>query len=549
MTAFGIDLGTTNSCIAYVDAAGRPVIARNALGEETTPSVVYFEGPGRAVVGRAARDSALLAPHLVAQLVKREMGRADSTYNYHNRTYTPEMISALILREVARGAGEATGETVRDVVITVPAYFGVAEREATRRAGEIAGLNVLDMIAEPVAAALSYTENQAAAGQPRHILVFDLGGGTFDTTVIRVSGDEATVICTDGDKRLGGADWDERIRAHLLAEFRAQQAGLDPTADEQFMQELAITAETVKHDLSATMTRQRNLRFGRAVARAELSRDRLEELTADLLERALAIAGRTVAEALRRQVPELDEIVLVGGMTKMPAIAARLRERFGCPVRRHEPDLAVARGAATFALITCARRAAAVGAAPAGGQATSRQVAEDVAGTLGVSTDQAESMMKRRVTTVVPRSFGIKVADENDPNFHTNPYKVRYYIVHLLPANTPLPTKVGPVMAATGVDNMPGADVEVWEQKDSADSEELADHTFVGRGRLRSLVGLPKGSPINITFDMTETGLLTVHAMEPGSGREVRFELQIGGMDAAAVDKARTAVARHEVSS
>jgi molecular chaperone DnaK (HSP70) len=157
--------------------------------------------------------------------------------------------------------------------------------------------------------------------------------------------------------------------------------------------------------------------------------------------------------------------------------------------------------------------------------------------------------MSRRVATVVPRGFGVKVIDQNDPHFPSNPLKARWYVVHLLPANTPLPYSVGPVQMATGTDNQPGVDIEVWEQKGPVDSEELADNTFVGRGRLRSLVGLPAGSPIEVTFSMNETGLLTVRAAEPRSAREIRFDLQIGGMDQAAVDDARAAIARHQVRS
>jgi molecular chaperone DnaK len=547
MTTFGIDLGTTNSCIAYIDESGRPAIVRNALGEPTTPSVVYFEGPDNIVVGQAAKDIAVLAPHLVAQLIKREMGRPGRSFTYHKHDYTPEMISAFILRDLAHSAAEATSTTVRDVVITVPAYFGVAEREATRRAGDIAGLNVLDVLAEPVAASLSYQTQQVTDGGS-HILVFDLGGGTFDTTVIRIDGNDVTVICTDGDQHLGGADWDQRIQAYLLKEFATRHPQLDPSADESFMQELTVTAESIKKDLSHRSTRRHNLRFAGSVAQVELSREQLQELTADLLERTLAITRRTIEEARRRGAQDLSGVVLVGGMTRMPVIAEQLTKQFGLDIKRHEPDLAVARGAALYALIAGAR-AADPGPEAGSGQASGMSAAESVASTLGISTDRAEEMVSRRVTTVVPRGFGIKVIDHNDPNFHTDPLKARYYIVHLLPANTPLPATVGPVQAATGMDNQPVVDIEVWEQQGAVESEELADNTCVGRGRLRSLVGLPAGSPIELTFSMNETGLLTVQAKEPSSGREVRFDLQIGGMEQAAVDKARAAVARHAVSS
>src|SRR6266568_9640644 len=197
MATYGIDLGTTNSCVASVDDTGRAVVLQNAIGEDTTPSVVYFESADNVVVGRQAKESALLTPQLVVELVKRQMGQ-DIHYTFHGQGHTPESVSALILRELARAAQEKTGAEVRDVVITVPAYFGVLEREATRKAGAIAGLNVLDVLAEPVAAALAYQALGKHTGV-RHIFVYDLGGGTFDTTVIRIDGDDIQVVCTAGN--------------------------------------------------------------------------------------------------------------------------------------------------------------------------------------------------------------------------------------------------------------------------------------------------------------------------------------------------------------
>ncbi|GLW61884.1 molecular chaperone DnaK [Actinomadura rubrobrunea] len=538
MTAFGIDLGTTNSCIAYVDEeVGRPVVVPNAVGENTTPSVVYFERRGRVVVGDAAKDAALLAPHLTVQLVKRQMGRDDVTYPFHGETYTPETVSALILKELADGARRRLGRPVEDVVITVPAYFGVAEREATRRAGEIAGLTVLDVLAEPVAAALSRQDHKPVEGA-RHVLVYDLGGGTFDTTVIRMDGEDVQVLCTGGDRELGGADWDARVRDYLVGAFTERHPRLDPTADEEFMQDVWIKAEKIKRELSTAVSRRCNLRFAGAVAQVELTRERLEELTADLLERTLTITERTVEKARAQGAPRIDEVILVGGMSRMPAVAARLEELVGTKPWRHEPDLAVARGAALFAMI---RRVQKEGA---------DRSAEQVADRLGITAAQAESMRNRRVTTVVPRGFGVKVIDHNDPRAATDPMRARYYIVHLLPADTPLPADTGPVTFFTAFDNQPGLEVEVWEQNGPESSEELADNTLIGRGKLRDLPPrLPKGTPIQITFSMNETGLLTVAAVEPRSGRNVRFDLQIGGMDRKDVDKAKAAVARHEIIS
>ncbi|MDN3353861.1 Hsp70 family protein [Actinomadura sp. DC4] len=535
MTAFGIDLGSTNSCIAYVDDTGHPVVARNAIGRETTPSVVYFEKPGSVVVGGAARNSALLAPHLVAERIKREMGREDVAFTYHGEARTPETISAFILRELAQSAGRQTGEPVRDVVITVPAYFGVREREATRKAGRIAGLNVLDVLDEPIAAALSY-QSRRPSGGVRHVLVYDLGGGTFDTTVIRLEGDDIRAVCTGGDLRLGGADWDERVVRYMLEAFTRQCPGLDPTADEQFMHDLAIGAEVVKMELSSALAWTRHLRFGGATAEVEMTRATLEELTADLLERTLDITEKTVGEARRRKVETIDEVILVGGMTKMPVVRERLRERLGLEARRHEPELAVAKGAALFALVRQASRE------PGGGP-------EEIADRLGISASEAAVMTRRSVTTVVPRGFGVRVADQNDPLFATDPGRARTYVIHLLPANTPLPADSGAVSFATSIDNQPMAEVEVWEQKEGTSSDEVSDNACVARGRLRLPPRLPALSRLDVSFAVDETGRLTVHAEEPMSGNELDLELQIGGMDEAAVSAARTAVARHDVSS
>jgi molecular chaperone DnaK len=534
-TTFGIDLGTTHSCIAHIEA-GRPVVVRNAIGEETTPSVVYFNGKHEesVMVGTNAKNSMVLAPHLVASLVKRDMGKPGVSHTYHGREYTPEEISALILTELVRSTKESTGLVVRDVVITVPAYFGVAERDATRKAGDIAGLNVLDVLAEPVAAALHYQAEGMRQGT-RHVLVCDLGGGTYDTTVIRFDGDDVRVVCTDGDPFLGGADWDALLARHLEDAFVEQHPRLDPTADELFRQDLHAMAEQLKKDLSSATSRRRDLRFAGAVARVEVTRAKLEELTADLLDRVVDITRRTVAAAERLGVREFDEVLLVGGMTKMPAVGQLLKERLGLEARLHEPDLAVAKGAARFAVFQQVKA----------GLGASR---ENVAADLGITADEAEAMLRKRVTTVVPRAFGVKATDPEDPVFATNPIAARQLIVHLLPANTPLPADTGPYPFATAIRNQRMVEIDVWEQAGAVASEELHDNRKVGRGILRDLPPRPVGSLFEVTFRMSETGTLSVHAVEPDSRAEVRFDLQIGGMTQEAVDAARSRIARHDVS-
>lgn len=538
---FGIDLGTTHSVIARIGDSGTPVVCKNEIGEDTTPSVVYFEAPGRVQVGVVARNSAVVAPHLVAQLVKRDMGRTDVRYPYQGRVYTPEAVSALVLRELVRSVRQSDGLTVRDVVITVPAYFGVAERAATHRAGEIADLNVLEVIDEPVAAALHY---QALHHDPRErcLLVCDLGGGTYDTTVIRVRDKDVRVVCTDGDPRLGGADWDARVRQHMLACFHEQQPRLDPTADEGFMQDLAIRAEEMKKQLSEAVSRRGDLRFAGAVAHVELTRPQLAQLCADLLDRVAEVTERTLDLARGNGIDRFDDVILVGGMCRMPAVAERIAAVVGQTPRVHEPELAVAKGAALFAVIRRAKADRARGM-------TAQQSAEQVAARLRMTTEQVAGMAETTVTTVVPRAFGVISLDPNDERALTDPIAARKIIAHLLPANTPLPADTGTYTFYTSMPNQRIVEIQIWEQSGPVESPEIEHNTMIGSGMLRNLPpNLPARSPFEVTFRLSDTGTLTVHAKEPQSRREVKFDLKIGGMGAQDVAQARRDIGRHEVS-
>ena len=536
----GIDLGTTHSCVAYIDETGKPAIARSAIGEDTTPSAVFFESPGNVVVGRAAKNEALVAPELVAQLVKRDMGTG-AEYKFYGERHTPETVSALILRELARSAQEQAGRQFGDVVIGVPAYFGIAEREATRRAGQLAGLNVLDVLAEPVAAAMHYrslADGPEISGM-RRILVYDLGGGTFDTTVIRLDGDGITVACTDGDPRLGGTDWDQIIATYLIGRITEEHPGVHPEADPQFMQDVLISAERLKRELSLAQSRRQIMRFGGAVTQVELTRAKVEDLTAELLERTVRVTERAIAAARSKGVTSFDEVLLVGGMSRFPAVARVLKERFGFDTHQHEPDLAVAKGAALFALLRTVRP-------DAGRRANSP---EAVAAELGISAPAVRRLAATRVATAVPRAFGVRGIDGRDPLALTDPIRARQIVVHLLTANTVLPADTGPYTFQTAIDNQRLVGIEVWEQAAPVESEDLAENRKVGEGLLRNLPPrLPAGTSIEVTFFMSETGLLTVHATEPDSGAALHFDLQIGHLDKAGMEKARESVAHYQVS-
>ncbi|HET7018367.1 MAG TPA: Hsp70 family protein [Streptosporangiaceae bacterium] len=537
MTAFGIDLGTTHSCVSMIDEAGRPVIVKNAVGEETTPSVVYFESASNVLVGSVAKNSALLEPDRVAQLVKRDMGKPVS-YWYNGQQHSPEAVSALILRELVRATRQQVGEVMSDVVITVPAYFGVAEREATRRAGQIAGLNVLDVLAEPVAAAIAYRVERGVT-ELKHVLVYDLGGGTFDVSVIRLDGDDIAVVCTDGIDNLGGADWDKAIADYLLSQFAAEHPGSDPASDPRFMQDLLIAAEQLKKHLSAVQKRRHILRFAGAVTRVELDRAQVEEMTAPLLERTVAVTERAIAAARRAGVTEFDNVILVGGMSKLPAVTRILKDRLGLEAQLYDPDLAVAKGAALFALMRTIGDNGKV----------SPKAAEDAASQTGMTVPEVVALASKRVTTVLPRAFGVKGVDGRDPIAAIDPVNARQMVVHLLRANTPLPADTGPYTFHTAVDNQRMVGIEVWEQASEFESDDPAENRKVGEALLRDLPArLPARSPFEVTFLMSELGVLSVHAIEPKSGADVRFDLNIGGLGAADVAKAKAAVARYDVS-
>ncbi|GIF08387.1 Hsp70 family protein [Actinoplanes siamensis] len=534
MATFGIDLGTTYSCVAHIDDTGRPAIIKNRPGDDTTPSVVFFESPDNVVVGKEAKAVAKIQPDLVVSLIKRQMGKSFEI-SVHGQTHTPESISALILRELADAAAENVGEEVKDVVITVPAYFGVAERNATRKAGEIAGLNVLSIVDEPVAAALHY--DAISSGGTKTIFVYDLGGGTFDTTVIRVSPEEIQVICTDGDHHLGGADWDDRLAEYLLEQFQAEHPGTGAADDEEFLQELAAGAEDIKKQLSRMQSRRFNARFNGESSQIEVTRERFEELTAELLQRTVAITRRTLETAAGRGVTEFDDVLLVGGSSRMPAVTAALEE-LGLKPRMHDPDLAVAKGAARYALIESVK----VHLPEEGGEAPAA-VVEEVAEQLNIPAEKVRALAGKRVATVVPRAFGVKVVNRQGSREH-------FTIEHVLRANTPLPAETAPQRFGTAYPDQVEISVEIWEQSGSVESEALEDNEHIAEGLITGLPRLPENSPIDISFQMETDGLLRVHAVELTTGKDLRIEVQIrGGLTDEQVSAARTAVARYHVSA
>ncbi len=524
MAVYGIDLGTTYSCVACVDDVGRPAVLRNLEGSDTTPSVVYFESKDTTVVGQSAKDAAVLDPEHVVRLIKRDMGES-VVREFHGRSVTPEEISARILRKLADDARVSGGQEVRDVVITVPAYFGLAERDATRKAGEIAGLRVLDVVAEPIAAALDYGALDTDQQGDRAVLVYDLGGGTFDTTVLTLRGTDLRVLCTDGAKELGGADFDDRVVMHLVDSYRAQFPDADdPLADQHSETQLRRDAEEAKKALSFRERYTVRIMHQGLVTEVELTRELLEELTRDLLDRTVEITRRTLSLARERGVEHFDEVLLVGGSAKMPAVAQRLREEFGFEPRLHNPDLTVARGAALYALDR-ALYAISSGELPAG-------QALDIPDTGRITRQPYQ------VATVAARGYGIRVLDvETD----------REYVTHLVHANDSLPAAVTEDFYTVRAGQR-RVHIQVLEQAGAVESDQLDHNTVVAEGDLDIPQGKPARWPFACEFSLGSSGLLEVVATERETGKRLNLSVQIGGMAQEAVDEARVALSREQIA-
>ncbi|MET9227618.1 Hsp70 family protein [Lentzea sp. NPDC003310] len=536
---YGIDLGTTYSAIAYVDEIGKPAVCRNTDGVETTPSVVFFENADNVVVGSVAKNSVVTHGDRVVSLIKRQMG-TKATYDFDGKPYTPESISSLILRQLAQDAIDLHGEPAKKAVITVPAYFGMLERDATRTAGVLAGLDVIGIVPEPVAAALHYEATTGATDKT--ILVYDLGGGTFDTTVISVSDNEIVVLCTDGDDHLGGADWDARLHRHLLDAFREHvPPDVDPEDDEEFLQTLAKTAEDTKKQLSRVESRPVPLRGAGVSARVEITRAEFERLTEDLLAKTVDIVRRTLA-TLEQKAPgsKIDEVLLVGGSTRMPAVAARLREEFGWDPKVHDPDLAVAKGAALYALGRVVHREAEEKGVDA--------AVETIATKTGLSTQKLRTIAAKETRNVLPKAFGVRLVDTADPDWERKP--VRHYVEHLVHANDSLPA-TGELGAATIYDGQNAVEIALYEQSGAVAGREMDEnkHLNDGAGTIEGLPPLPAGSPVEITMLVDNEGMLKVTATEVSTRKELVIKVRVSVLSTEEVEEAAKVVAGLTVSS
>lgn len=515
---FGIDLGTTYSCISYVDETGRAVVVSNAEGTNTTPSVVNFASPTQVVVGQVAKENAVIDPENTVALVKTLMGKTDYAITYNGEDKSPEEVSAYILRKVAEDAGRMLDTEVKDVVITCPAYFGTAERTATKNAGVIAGLNVLEIISEPTAAALYY--GCAKEQKEKTVLVFDLGGGTFDVTIMAIDPERIEVVCSDGNHELGGKDWDEAIMRYLVTEFQST-TGYDGEFDEYAQQDLRLKAEKAKQQLSSREEVPVMLDVAGQRGRITLTREKFNEITSALLQEAVNKTDAAIAVAKEKGY-HIDEILLVGGSTRMPQVTKILTEKYGLNPKILEPDEAVAKGAAIHAVnVYVNNQKSLFGKGSAQAEKKNLHV-EDYKEELAVQPEMmsiAGTMQKVVVATT--KSFAIEVLHDGVAICN-----------NMIIKNEPMENGAISVSRSfgTAVDYQENAEIKVYESDFMEEHFDIDEDFLLGTTSLELPGNQPEGSPIEITFTLNTEGILEVSGKDLVSGKEVHATMHSKGI-------------------
>ena len=491
----GIDLGTTNSCVAVMEG-GKPVVIANTEGARTTPSVVAFTKTGERLVGEPAKRQAVTnADHTISS-IKRHMG-SDYRVTIDDKKYSPQEISAMILQKLKADAESYLGEKVSEAVITVPAYFNDAQRQATKDAGKIAGLNVKRIINEPTAAALAYgldNENE------QKIMVYDLGGGTFDVSIIEIGDGVIEVLATNGDTRLGGDDFDNKITQYMLSEFKRTE-GVDLSGDKMAMQRLREAAEKAKKELSSATTTNINLPFITATAEGpkhfdmNLTRAKFDELTHDLVERTVIPVQNALKDA-GLEMNEISKVLLVGGSTRIPAVQDKVRQLTGKePNKSLNPDECVA-----------------IGASVQGGKLAGDAGAGDIL-----------------LLDVTPLTLSIETMGG--------------IATHLIERNTTIPTRKSQIFS-TAADNQSAVDINVVQ----GERQFAKDNKSLGRFQLDGIAPARRGVPqIEVTFDIDANGIVNVSAKDLGTGREQHITITAGSnLSDAEIDKAVKEAAEYE---
>ena len=491
----GIDLGTTNSCVAVMEG-GKAIVIANKEGMRTTPSVVGFAKNGERLVGDSAKRQAVTNPDKTISSIKRHMG-SDYKVDIDGKQYTPQEISAMILQKLKADAESYLGEKVTEAVITVPAYFNDAQRQATKDAGKIAGLDVKRIINEPTAAALAYGLDE---GKEQKIMVYDLGGGTFDVSIIEIGDGVIEVKSTNGDTHLGGDDYDQKIIDYLVMEFKNKE-GIDLSNDKMAMQRLKEAAEKAKKDLSNQTTTDINLPFITANAEGpkhmdiKLTKAKFEELTNDLTERT-AIPVQNALKDAGYTANDIDKVLLVGGSTRIPAVQEKVKSLMNKePSKTLNPDECVA-----------------LGAAIQGGKLAGDAGAGDIL-----------------LLDVTPLTLSIETMGG--------------VATHLIERNTTIPTKKSQVFS-TAADNQTAVDIHIVQ----GEREFAKDNKTLGQFRLDGIMPAPRGVPqIEVTFDIDANGIVNVSAKDKGTGKEQHITITSGSnMSKEDIDKAVKEAAQFE---
>ena len=469
----GIDLGTTNSCVAVMEG-GQPTVIANSEGARTTPSVVAFTKSGERLVGETAKRQAVTNVDGTVISIKRHMGE-NYKFNYDGKGFSPQEISAMILQKLKKDAESYIGEEVKEAVITVPAYFSDAQRQATKDAGKIAGLDVKRIINEPTAAALAYgLDNE----KEQKIMVYDLGGGTFDVSIIDIGDGVIEVLATSGNNHLGGDDFDQRVMDYLVAEFKTAN-GIDLSADKMAMQRIKEAAEKAKKELSSSTTTNINLPYITADATGPkhldvtLTRAKFDELTHDLVDATIVPVQNALKDA-DLDASEIDKVLLVGGSTRIPAVQDEVQKIMGKePFKGINPDECVA-----------------IGASIQGGKLAGDEGAGDIL-----------------LLDVTPLTLGIETAGG--------------VATPLIPRNTTIPTNKKQVFS-TYEDNQTAVDINVVQ----GERPLARDNKSLGRFRLDGIAPAPRGIPqIEVTFDIDANGITTVTAKDLGTGKEQNIKI------------------------
>jgi molecular chaperone DnaK (HSP70) len=521
---YGIDLGTTYSCIAYMDEHGRPVIIPNKNNQLTTPSVVFFETEDNIVVGDAAKENAILYPDQIESTVKRVMGDPTWTCHHFDKSYRPQEVSSFILRKLVEDAQANTGDTIEDVVITCPAYFGTIQKEATKQAGTIAGLNVLYVIPEPTAAAVAYGIEKE---EDQVILVYDLGGGTFDITLIETKQGDITVLKTAGDHLLGGKNWDESLAMYLAEQF-SEETGIEAEslfADLECQQELMGSAEKIKKALTDRESYTELVRFAGERAKIVITRETFDDITKSWLESTFSLTDELINEAKDKGFPKIDKLLLVGGSTYMPQVIEGLKERFTIEAQQFDPNLAVAKGAAIFGFKCQLDRDIIDRIKVMTGQEVENieevdaekisKAQEDVAKEHGLSSERVKKLAGATIRNVTSSSFGIVCFDQHD----------REVVSNLILANDRVP-KSASEMFVTRDQGQSGVTLRCYESRLEERTHELEQGEEIGQTEVTFARPLPQGSEIEVSFNLAEDGLLQVSARDLTTGATAYTEFQ-----------------------